>query len=229
MAPISQAPVSGRYLSFAEREEIAMLRAGGCGVREIGRRSGRPAFTISGELRRNAGTRGGYLEYRATTAQWHADRRGRRPKAARLAVNEPRRRYVQERLAGAVRRPDDGACAEGPDVRWADWRHGRRQDRRWATARSPEQIANRLRADFPDDDSMRGDLPGPVTSRAAGPSAASSPRACAPAGRCASPERARAVAGRVLSCGCRKPVSRGRIPYGTPSVQSGGRRRPGRS
>ncbi len=29
MAPITQAPVSGRYLSFAEREEIAILRARG--------------------------------------------------------------------------------------------------------------------------------------------------------------------------------------------------------
>ena len=74
MRPITQAPVSGRYLSFAEREEIAILRAGGCGVREIARPAGRSASTISRELRRNAATRGGCLEYRATTAQWHADR-----------------------------------------------------------------------------------------------------------------------------------------------------------
>jgi len=31
----------------------------------------------------------------------------------------------------------------------------RRQDRRWASAWSPEQISNRLRVDFPDDESMR--------------------------------------------------------------------------
>jgi IS30 family transposase len=154
MPPVTQAPVSGRYLSFAEREEIAILRARGCGVREIARRAGRPASTISRELRRNAATRGGFLEYRATRAQWHAGRRARRPKAARLAVNEPLRRYVEERLSGAVRRPG-GACAEGPSVRWIGRRHGRRADRRWATAWSPEQIANRLRADFPDDESMR--------------------------------------------------------------------------
>jgi IS30 family transposase len=154
MRPITRAPVSGRYLSFAEREEIAILRARGCGVREIARRAGRSASTISRELRRNAATRAGCLEYRATTAQWHADRRARRPKAAKLAVNEPLRRYVEERLSGAVRRPD-GACVDGPPVRWIGRRHGRRQDRRWATAWSPEQIANRLRADFPDDESMR--------------------------------------------------------------------------
>src|SRR4051812_35733699 len=56
MAPIGQAPLSGRYLSFAEREEIAILRAGGCGVREVARRLGRSPSTISRELRRNAAT-----------------------------------------------------------------------------------------------------------------------------------------------------------------------------
>jgi len=81
MAPLSVlAPLSGRYLSFAEREAIALLGARDCGVREIARRLGRSPSTISRELRRNAATRGGRLEYRATTAQWHAARRARRPK-----------------------------------------------------------------------------------------------------------------------------------------------------
>jgi IS30 family transposase len=154
MPSISQAPLSGRYLSFGEREEIAILVARGCGVREIGRRAGRSPSTISRELRRNAATRGGYLDYRATTAQWHADRRARRPKAARLAVNDELRQYVQDRLAGEVARPD-GTSVAGPDVRWIGRRHGRRQDRRWARSWSPEQIAGRLRIDYPDDKSMR--------------------------------------------------------------------------
>src|SRR5262249_29746397 len=95
MSSITQAPLSGRYLSFAEREEIAILRARGCGVREIARRLDRAASSISRELRRNAATRGGCLDYRATTAQWHADRRGRRPKIAKLAANDVLRQYVQ--------------------------------------------------------------------------------------------------------------------------------------
>src|ERR1700733_9103245 len=80
---------SGRYLSFSEREEIALFRVQGLSGQEIGRRLGRPACTISHELRRNAATRSGGLEYRASTAQWHAERSRRRPKAAKLALNSP--------------------------------------------------------------------------------------------------------------------------------------------
>jgi IS30 family transposase len=154
MPTLSRAPLSGRYLSFAEREEIAILRARDLGVRETARRLGRSASTISRELRRNAATRGGRLEYRATTAQWHADRRGERPKIARLVANQRLGDYVQQRLAGEITRPD-GTPVSGPAVRWVGRRHGRRKDRRWAHSWSPEQIANRLRVDFPDDGSMR--------------------------------------------------------------------------
>ena len=88
MASITLAPVSGRYLSFSEREEIALLHARDCGVREIARRLGRSPSTISRELRRNAATPSGNLEYRASTAQWHSDQRARRPKVAKLAAND---------------------------------------------------------------------------------------------------------------------------------------------
>ena len=54
MPTVTLAPVSGRYLSFAEREEIAILRACGAGVREIARQICRSPSTISRELRRNA-------------------------------------------------------------------------------------------------------------------------------------------------------------------------------
>src|SRR6187402_401472 len=56
-------------------------------MQDIARRLGRAASTISRELRRNAATRSGGLEYRATTAQWHAERAARRPKQAKLARN----------------------------------------------------------------------------------------------------------------------------------------------
>jgi len=143
MPSIRLAPLSGRYLSFAEREEIAILHAQNRGVRAIVQRVGRSPSTISRELRRNAATRGGGLEYRATTAQWHADRRSERPKVAKLAANDALRQYVQDRLAGVIRTAD-GTAAPGPQVRWVGRRHGRRQDRRWATSWSPEQIANRI-------------------------------------------------------------------------------------
>jgi IS30 family transposase len=154
MPSVPLGPPSGRYLSFAEREEIAVLRARGCGVREIARQLGRSPSTISRELRRNAATRGGGLEYRASTAQWHAEMRARRPKPAKLTVIPELRRYVQDRLSGAVERPD-GVAVDGPAVEWIGRRRGRRKDRRWARSWSPEQISNRLRLDFPDDESMR--------------------------------------------------------------------------
>lgn len=154
MSPISLAPSSGRYLSFAEREEISILKAAGAGVREIARQIGRDPGTISRELRRNAGVRAGCVTYRASTAQWHAERRASRPKAAKLIGHEQLREYVQDRLAGTVTAPD-GTLVPGPAVAWIGRRHGPRKDRRWSTAWSPEQIAHRLPIEFPDDLSMR--------------------------------------------------------------------------
>ena len=155
MPPISLAPRSARYLSLAEREEIAILRAQGAGVRDIARRLRRAPSTVSRELRRNAATRSGGLAYRASTAQWHSARRAKRPKIAKLAANDRLRSYVQDRLAGTVM-AEDGTPVPGPHVgSWSGRRHGRRQDRHWATSWSPQQIAHRLRIEYPDDDSMR--------------------------------------------------------------------------
>jgi IS30 family transposase len=154
MRTVTRGALSGRHLSFEEREEIAILKGQGNGVREIARRVNRSPSTISRELRRNAATRGGRLDYRATNAQWHADRRARRPKVSKLAANHRLRDYVQDRLAGTIARPD-GELVPGPTVRFIGRRHGRRTDRLWARSWSPEQISNRLCVDFPDDESMR--------------------------------------------------------------------------
>ncbi|MET7785001.1 IS30 family transposase, partial [Streptomyces sp. NPDC005388] len=155
MPPISLAEPWGRYLTFEEREEIAILRATSKGVREIARALGRDPGTISRELRRNAATRGGKQEYRATVAQWKAQQAAKRPKSAKLLGNDRLREYVQERLSGNVHRLD-GTVVAGPQTPpWKGLNKPHRQDRRWATAWSPEQISHRLKADFPEDESMR--------------------------------------------------------------------------
>jgi len=88
-------------------------------------------------------------------AQWKAEAAARRPKTAKLVENQRLREYVQDRLAGVLRAPD-GTQITGPAVAaWKGRNKPRRQDRRWSTAWSPEQIANRLPIEFADDESMR--------------------------------------------------------------------------
>ncbi len=155
MSPFSSKPLSGRYLSFAEREEIALRRAQGAGVRQIARELGRAPSTISRELRRNAATRGGKLDYRASVAQWKADLVAQRPKIAKLVSNRRLREYVQDRLSGQISRRD-GTTVAGPETgQWTGRNKPHRGDRGWVRAWSPEQIAARLKLDFPDDESMR--------------------------------------------------------------------------
>ena len=111
-------------------------------------------YTSLHELRRNASSRVYPPAYKASTAQWHAERRARRPKVAKMATNELLRDYVQERLSG-VKRTADGRLVGPPGPRWNGKGKPHRADRRWVTAWSPEQISKRLRVDFPDDESMR--------------------------------------------------------------------------
>jgi transposase, IS30 family len=123
MPPMSLAEPRGRYLSFAEREEIALDRAAGLGIREIARRLGRSPSTISREIARGCLSRRPRGRYRASVAQARADARARRPKPAKLTVHPRLRDWVADKLER---------------LQW-----------------SPEQIARRLRAEFPDDESMR--------------------------------------------------------------------------
>ncbi|MGQ0631767.1 MAG: IS30 family transposase [Sporichthyaceae bacterium] len=154
MPPLSLAEPTGRYLSFQEREELALLKAQGLGVRAIARELKRDPGTVSRELRRNAATRSGKLEYRATVAQWKAQTAARRPKQVKLVTNSRLKEYVQIRLSGQLQRPD-GSVAAGPSTTWKGLNKPHRADRRWATAWSPEQISQRLVVDFPDDEDMR--------------------------------------------------------------------------
>jgi transposase, IS30 family len=107
--------LQGRYLSFAEREEIALARAAGESMRSLAARLGRSPSTISRELARNAGLAG---RYRASSAHVLAYERASRPKPAKLVTNDVLPERVQADL-----------------------------QKRY----SPEQIAGRLREDFPDE------------------------------------------------------------------------------
>ena len=108
----------GRYLSFSEREEIALARAAGEGVRSIARRLGRSPSTVSRELARNRDRDGCYRAMRAHARAWE---RASRPKPAKLVVNARLRELVQDDLLRLY---------------------------------SPEQIAGRLRMQFPDEPEM---------------------------------------------------------------------------
>lgn len=148
-------PISGRYLSFAEREEIALFSAQGIGVREIARRIGRSPSTVSRELTRNAATRSGRLEYRASVAQWKAELVAKRPKPAKLVTNPWLCRYVQDRLEGRLHDADGREIAGPRQAAFKGRNRPHRGDRKWVNGWSPEQIAKRLQIDFPDDESMR--------------------------------------------------------------------------
>jgi IS30 family transposase len=138
MRPVTLKPPSGRFLQHAEREEIAVLLAAGCGVREIARALERAPSTVSREIRRNTQRvrsvpprtahpgkgrwRRTPAPYRALPAQRRADRMARRPKPAKLHARPELRREVEAGLLSG-----------------------------W----SPEQISATLKAQFPGRTEMR--------------------------------------------------------------------------
>ena len=141
-------PVSARYLSFAEREEIGLLRAQDVGVREIARRIGRSPSTVSRELTRSAATRAGKLEYRASVAQWKAELVAKRPKPAKLVIHPRLHHYVQDRLEGKVHDAVGREVAGPGQTPFQGRNKPHRGDRKWVNGWSPEQIANRLRVEI---------------------------------------------------------------------------------
>ena len=165
----SAKPLSGRYLSLAEREEIALLRVQGHSMQEIGRRLGRSASTISRELRRNAATRSGGLEYRATTAQWHAERSARRPKPTKLALNSDLAHLCGGDDWPASSRRRAASRVPGPAVAWKGRRHGQRQGSAMGQGMEPgadcPALADRLSGRRDDAHQPRSHLSGAVRPR----------------------------------------------------------------
>ena len=158
LAPSAALP-SARCFSFVEREEIALLRVQGRGVRAIARCVGRAPSTISRELRRNAATRHGGFEYRTLS----------RAVACRsLCAPAQGIEAGEQRGAASLRRRPIG----GPD-RAGRWHRGARPAPGRAPAldeapvgpapapavgaslERPAQISARLRIDFPGDEAMR--------------------------------------------------------------------------
>ena len=94
---------SDRYLDRDERYELVRLKDAGHSLREIGRRMGRAASTISRELARNRDPRTD--EYQPERAHALAWQRQRRPKASKLSRHPALRAVVQE-LLGKRYSPD---------------------------------------------------------------------------------------------------------------------------
>jgi transposase, IS30 family len=94
VSPVELREPSDRFLTLAEREEIACGLAARLSRRAIARRVGRDAATISRELRRNCPPG---KPYRAVAAQAMAEQRAQRPKARKLE-NDQLRAAVQARL-----------------------------------------------------------------------------------------------------------------------------------
>ena len=126
----------------------ARAAASGCARSPAG--SAASPSTISRELRRNAVDPQRRAEYRATTAQWHAERRARGPKVAKLAANDRAARLRAGPARRARSRGPDGERGAGPGgARGSAAGTVAAQDRRWARSWSPEQISNRLPGRLP--------------------------------------------------------------------------------
>jgi IS30 family transposase len=136
MSPLSLEEPSGRFLSITEREEILRGITRGDSIRRIAAVIGRQPSTVLRELRRN---RGAGPTYRA---KWR--RQGR-------AVT----RGVLYSPSVAQRRADRRLTRPKPSRLAADERLRLEVTRRLRMRQSPQQIMQRLRVDFPDDQHMR--------------------------------------------------------------------------
>ena len=146
-------PLSGRSLSLLEREEIALLRVQGRSMQEIGRRLGRSASTISRELRRNAApAAAGWSTVQRPPSGMPSDQPGARSRrslpSTRPCALMSRRDWLASSSLRAVFRSRSCRRLEGPPA-WPATGSAMSQ------SLEPEQIAQRLPIDFPDDKTMR--------------------------------------------------------------------------
>jgi DNA invertase Pin-like site-specific DNA recombinase len=107
-ARLAESARSGRYLSLLERQRIATLRGRGLGVREIVRRLGCSASTVSRELRRDLRPHDRGV-YDGDLAHARGRERLRRPRRPLLAREPELRQIVQDRLEDRARAKS--ACA----------------------------------------------------------------------------------------------------------------------
>jgi IS30 family transposase len=150
MAPMSLAEPSGRYLTLAEREVIDLCWAEGWSKAEIARELGRHRSTITRELARNELARG-----QRKPPLPDGQRRPPGPVPGSVRPDGQRRRphyraaKAQDRAEQQARRPKPAKLVLHPALR--NWVADKLEHLQW----SPEQIARRLRLEFPDDESMR--------------------------------------------------------------------------
>jgi len=96
--PALEKVLDPRFLSLAEREQIADLRAGGASMRAAAAALGRPPSTVSRELARNADPDRPERPYRPYAAHRAAADRRARPKPAKLVTRPALADYVQAGL-----------------------------------------------------------------------------------------------------------------------------------
>jgi IS30 family transposase len=133
---------SGRYLSLAEREEIAHGWSAGQTRAEIARQLGRHRATIGRELVRNRTVR---YPQRPPLPDGRRHRPGRTPGDRSPRHNQqPRYRaaLAQSKAEARARRPKPGKLASNPEL-------CAQVQARLLTRLSPEQITATLRAQFP--------------------------------------------------------------------------------
>jgi IS30 family transposase len=149
MAPMALTEPKGRFLTLAERECIDLCWAEGWSQADIAREISRDASTVSRELRRNR-----LLSYPTKPPRPDGRQRRRGPvPGSQGPGRRPRLRYraapAQSKAEVRGRRPKTAKLVEQPALR--DWVQDKLESEQW----SPEQIAGRLIADFPDDERMR--------------------------------------------------------------------------